>query len=380
MELWQKILASSIRTPQALASLVPGVDVQALEEVTQKYPMCVNPYYLSLVQNPGDPIWNQCIPSREELESSGSTVDDPLSEEAMSPVPCLVHRYPDRVLFLATTECSMYCRFCTRKRKVGKQLRITKTMRQAAVDYIARTPQIRDVVISGGDPLMLTDSVLDELLGSIRAIPHVQIIRLGTRMPCVLPQRVTPALVSVLKKYHPLFLNTHFEHPREVTDEARKALGLLADAGIPLGNQSVILRGVNDDPELFVELNQKLLAARVRPYYVYQADLVEGTNHFRCPVETGLDILRNLRGHTSGLAVPHFVIDAPGGGGKIPVFPPETVKRTRNGVVLTNYEGNHFVYPDRKPTDNGIPKRAPAVTALAARKRAARSTLRSPSM
>lgn len=377
MELWQKILASSVRTPKALADLVPGVDVQALEEVAQKYPMCVNPYYLSLIQQPGDPIWNQCIPSIRELDHSGSTVADPLSEEAMSPVPCLIHRYPDRVLFLATTECSMYCRFCTRKRKVGKQLRITKTMRQRAVDYIASHPEIRDVVVSGGDPLMLSDATLDELLGSIRAIPHVQIIRLGTRMPCVLPQRITPQLVAVLRKYHPLFLNTHFEHPRELTEQALTALALLADAGIPLGNQSVVLRGVNEDPDLFVELNQRLLAARVRPYYVYQADLVEGTRHFRCPVETGLDILRSLRGHTSGLAVPHFVIDAPGGGGKIPVFPSENVRRTRHGVVLTNYEGNHFVYPDEKPGETTVPRRSTGLAVISGRRRS-RASMRHP--
>jgi lysine 2,3-aminomutase len=376
MELWQKMLASSVRDPQTLARLIPGIqDTAALERVCDVYPMAINPYYLGLIQEPGDPIWRQAIPDLDEVAPSAS-VADPLAEESMSPVPCLVHRYPDRVLFLVTTQCAMYCRFCTRKRKVGKEmLNITREMRNQAIEYIARTPQVRDVVISGGDPLLLTDSVLEGVLMRVRAIPHIEIIRIGTRTPCVLPQRVTPKLVAMLKKFQPLFLNTHFEHPREITPASREALGRLADAGIPLGNQSVLLKGVNDNPAVFLELNRKLLACRVRPYYIYQADLVEGTEHFRCPVERGLDVVRGLRGHTSGMAVPQYVIDAPGGGGKIPLLPEETVQRTERGIVLRNYQGNHYLYPDR-----GTAERLPqtGVLSFAQHRRARHRAFRSP--
>ncbi len=354
MELWQKILNSSFRQPAQLAKYFSGVDVEALDRVAEVYPMCINPYYLSLVERPDDPIGRQCIPDPAELEASVS-VPDPLAEESMSPVPCLVHRYPDRALFLVTTRCAMYCRFCTRKRKVGKDQTVTEEMRREAIAYIARTPTIRDVVVSGGDPLLLSDEVLDEILRELRAIPHVEMIRIGTRVPCVLPQRVTRKLVDTLRKYHPLYMNVHFEHPREVTPQAAKALARLADAGIPLGNQSVLLRGVNDDPATFLELNRKLLACRVRPYYLYQADPVEGTEHFRTPVESGLEVIRGLRGHTSGLAVPQYVIDAPGGGGKIPLLPEYLVGRDDERVVLRNYKGQYYVYPEVEQGGRGEP-------------------------
>jgi lysine 2,3-aminomutase len=277
----------------------------------------------------------------------------------MSPVPSVVHRYPDRALFLVTTRCAMYCRFCTRKRKVGREQHITAEMRREGIDYIARTPEIRDVIVSGGDPLLLPDEVLDDLLKRLRAIPHVEMLRIGSRVPCTLPHRVTRRLAQLLRKYHPLYLNTHFEHPREVTPQAAKALERLVDAGIPLGNQSVLLRGVNDDPAVFLELNRKLLACRVRPYYLYQADLVEGTEHFRTPVEAGLEVIRGLRGHTSGLAVPQYVIDAPGGGGKIPVLPAYTVQRTDDRLVLRNFQGQLYVYPEvREPADGYCPQEA----------------------
>lgn len=345
MEQWRKLLASAVREPRQLQRLFPELDGAALERVVEKYPMCVNPYYLSLVGSPDDPIGLQAIPHPAELER-WVAVEDPLAEESMSPVPCLVHRYPDRALFLVTTRCAMYCRFCTRKRKVGEDHPITREMRREALEYIRRTPEIRDVILSGGDPFLLDDEDLDEVLRGVRSIPHVEIVRIGTRVPCTLPQRVTPRLVAMLKRYHPLYVNVHFEHPREVTPEAQRALRRLADAGIPLGNQSVLLRGVNDDPRVFRELNQKLLACRVRPYYLYQADLVAGTEHFRTPVETGIRVIEGLRGHTSGLAVPQFVVDGPGGAGKIPLLPEYVVERTAERVVLRNYCGKVTLYPE----------------------------------
>jgi lysine 2,3-aminomutase len=347
MELWQKILHSSVREPVQLKRLFPGLDAHSLDRVAEVYPMCINPYYLNLVGQPDDPIGRQCIPDPAELEELGAAGcgPDPLAEEGMSPVPCLVHRYPDRALFVVTTRCAMYCRFCTRKRKVGKDEPITSGMRREAIEYIRRTPEIRDVIVSGGDPLLLADDVLEGILRDLRGIPHVEVIRIGTRVPCVLPHRVTRALVGVLRKYHPLYVNVHFEHPRELTPQAVRALNRLADAGIPLGNQSVLLRGVNDDPAVFRALNRKLLACRVRPYYLYQADPVAGTEHFRTPVEVGLAVIQGLRGHTSGLAVPQFVIDAPGGGGKVPLLPPYLQRHDAEQVVMRNYRGRLYAYP-----------------------------------
>ncbi|MBI5441625.1 MAG: KamA family radical SAM protein [Deltaproteobacteria bacterium] len=345
MELWQKLLASAFRQPIQLSLFYPNLDVAALDEVAEVYPMCINPYYLSLAERPDDPIGRPCIPDPAELEPT-TLLPDPLAEESTSPVPCVVHRYPDRALFLVTTRCAMYCRFCTRKRKVGKDQRITEEMRREGLDYIARTPEVRDVIVSGGDPLLLPDEVLEDILLGLRRIRHVEVIRIGTRVPCTLPHRVTRRLARMLRKYNPLFVNTHVDPPRELTAQAAVALGRLADAGIPLGNQSVLLHGVNDDPAVFLELNRRLLACRVRPYYLYQADLVEGTEHFRTPVETGLRVVRALRGHTSGLAVPQFVIDAPGGGGKIPLLPEDTVQRDGARMVLRNYRDELYVYPD----------------------------------
>lgn len=346
MELWQEFLASAIRRPSQLRRYFPEIDVEALERVAEVYPMCVTPYYLGLVERLNDPIGKQCVPDPVELDSFG-LVADPLAEESMSPVPCVVHRYPDRALFLVSSQCAMYCRFCTRKRKVGTDWTVTEDMRREGLAYIARTPEIRDVVVSGGDPLLLSDSLIEGILRGLRRIPHVEIIRIGTRAPCTLPQRITPRLVRMLGRYHPLYVNTHFEHPREVTPEALRALALLANAGIPLGNQSVLLRGVNDDPAVFLELNRRLLAARVKPYYMFQADLVDGTAHFCTSIETGLDVIRGLRGHTSGLAVPHFVVDSPGGGGKIPILPQEYVRREGRHLILRNYRGQLHLYTDR---------------------------------
>jgi len=342
METWQKLLRASLVRP---ADLTPrfGVDPRPLEEVAEAYPMRVNPYYLSLIKSVGDPIWQQAVPSAEELQDTVCPVD-PLNEENQSPVPNLVHRYPDRVLFMVCSECAMYCRFCTRKRKVGGEaMSITRETLEQGLAYIRANPEIRDVILSGGDPLLLGDERLEWLLREVRAIPTVEIIRIGSRIPVVLPQRITPTLVRILRKYQPLYLNTHFNHPDEVTETAAKACGRLADAGVPLGNQSVLLRGVNDNPQVMKRLMQKLLAIRVRPYYLYQADMVRGTNHFRTSVEEGIEIIRALRGHTSGLGVPAYVIDAPGGGGKIPILP-DYLQDLGEEVVLKNYRGDLYTY------------------------------------
>ncbi len=347
MEAWQKMLQASITSPDRLTRRY-GVDPRPLTEVAERYPMRVTPYYLSLIQSVDDPIWRQAIPSVEELEQ-GHCCADPLDEEEQSPVPNLVHRYPDRVLFMVCSECAMYCRFCTRKRKVGKQqMQISGDTIAQGLAYIRRHPEIRDVILSGGDPLLLSNEQLEGILKELRAIPTVEVIRIGTRMPVVLPQRITPALVRMLHRYHPLYINTHFNHPDEITPLSAKAISRLADAGIPLGNQTVLLRGVNDDPQTMRRLMQKLLAIRVKPYYLYQADLVLGTEHFRTTVEEGLEIISALRGHTSGMAVPAFVIDAPGGGGKIPLLP-SYLQSLGDEVVLKNYRGDTYRYANAQP-------------------------------
>jgi lysine 2,3-aminomutase len=342
METWLKMLQESITSPAKLTRRY-GIDPRPLQEVVERYPMRVTPYYLSLIRSVGDPIWRQAVPSTEELQE-GLCCSDPLDEENQSPVPNLVHRYPDRVLFMVCSECAMYCRFCTRKRKVGKeQMQITRETIAAGLAYIRRHPEIRDVILSGGDPLLLDNERLESILKELRAIPTVEIIRIGSRIPVVLPQRITPALVRMLHRYHPLYLNTHFNHPDEITPTSSRAIARLADAGIPIGNQTVLLRGVNDDPRTMRRLMQKLLAIRVKPYYLYQADLVLGTEHFRTTVEEGLEIMQALRGHTSGMAVPAYVIDAPGGGGKIPLLP-EYLQSLGAEVLLKNYQGREFSY------------------------------------
>jgi lysine 2,3-aminomutase len=342
METWQKMLQDSITSPAGLTRRY-GIDPRPLEEVVQRYPMRVTPYYMGLIRSVDDPIWRQAVPSTEELQE-GFCCADPLDEEHQSPVPNLIHRYPDRALFMVCSECAMYCRFCTRKRKVGKeQMQITSETIAGGLDYIRRHPEIRDVILSGGDPLLLSNEMLESILKELRAIPSVEIIRIGSRIPVVLPQRITPALVRMLHRYHPLYLNTHFNHPDEITPVSSKAIARLADAGIPLGNQTVLLRGVNDDPQTMRRLMQKLLAIRVKPYYLYQADLVLGTEHFRTTVEEGLEIIHALRGHTSGMAVPAYVIDAPGGGGKIPLLP-AYLQSLGSEVLLKNYQGRDFSY------------------------------------
>ena len=328
----------------------------AFEKTTQKFPFSVTPYYLSLVdvdnyQN--DPVYRQFFPTSAELDIVQSDMSDPLHEDEDQPVSCVTHRYPDRVLLLVSNMCAMYCRHCTRKRRVGDKDCIPERAEIATgLEYIRNTPQIRDVLLSGGDPLMLSDDHLEWILAELRDIPHVEIIRIGTRIPVILPYRVTNKLVAMLKKYHPVWVNTHFNHPRELTRSAREALARLADAGIPLGNQSVLLSGVNDCPRIMRSLVQKLVANRVRPYYMYQCDLAEGLNHFRTPVGKGIEIMENLIGHTSGLCVPTYVIDAPGGGGKIPVIPNYLISWSTNKVVLRNYEGVITTYKEPDSYDS----------------------------
>ena len=351
MELWQEMLRQSVDSGKDLVERF-GFEKDLAEQLNSLFHTRINPYYLSLIRHPGDPIWLQCMPDAKELVDDGFP-EDPLAEDSHSPVPSIVHRYPDRVLFLTTSQCSMYCRFCTRKRKVGDSTKINMKYIQDGIDYIAAHPEIRDIILSGGDPLMLTDFLLERVVKGLREIPHVEIIRLGTKMPCVLPQRITPKLCKMLKKYHPIYVNTHFNHPWECTPEAKKACGMLADAGIPVGNQSVLMKGVNDDPDVMLELVRKLLAMRVRPYYLYQADITKGTNYFRTPVSKGLEIMDKLRGHTSGLAIPNYVIDAPGGGGKIPILPQYVLGRAGNQIIMRNYKYEIFTYPDLEEEPKG---------------------------
>ena len=344
VEHWERILSQSITRPEQILRKFK-IDVQSLKAVVAKYPMKVSRHYFDLIQEVGDPIWRQCIPSPLELQDPYG-LEDPLNEEGDSPTPGLVHRYPDRVLMCVSNSCAMYCRFCTRKRKVGQPaVNLSDAVLSRQIRYVKETPGIRDVLLSGGDPLMLPDEKIEFLLKKLRAISHVEIVRVGSRVPCTLPQRVTPKLCNMLKKYHPLYLNVHFNHPHELTEESERACGLLADAGIPLGNQTVLLRDVNDDPEVMKTLVTRLLRMRVRPYYLFQMDLVKGTYHFRTRVETGLKIIESLIGHTSGLAVPRYVIDAPNGGGKIPIQPDYLVGIEEDKIVLRNYEGEVYVYP-----------------------------------
>jgi lysine 2,3-aminomutase len=323
---------------------------EQLQKTIDKFPLNITPYYLSLIdvndyQN--DPIFKQAFPSPQELIIENYELSDPLAEDTDSPCPCITHRYPDRVLFLVSNTCAMYCRHCTRKRKVGDVDSIPD--REEILDginYIRNTPQIRDVLLSGGDPFMLSDDYLDWILTELRAIPHVEVIRIGTRMPVTLPFRVTDELVAILKKHHPLWVNMQFNHPKEMTESARVAVAKLADAGVPLGNQSVLLAGINDCPRIMKALVHQLVKNRIRPYYLYQCDLSEGISHFRTPVSKGIEIMENLVGHTSGFAVPRYVLDAPGGGGKIPIFPNYLLTWSVHKVVLRTYEGMICTYQE----------------------------------
>jgi len=342
MEAWQSILKHSIRSPREIADRF-GLDIDQVIRISKSFRVQITPNYADLITSKEDPLYRQVVPDPAELDDCPGD-KDPLGEEKDAPVASIVHRYPDRLIFLVTHMCASYCRFCTRKRRVGDQSRIDAQYIENGLDYIRSHRIIRDVLISGGDPFILTDAKLEYILKSLREIPHIEIIRIGTRIPCFLPQRITRHLAEMLKNFHPLYVNVHFNHPKEITEEAAKALGLLADAGIPLGNQSVLLKGVNDEPGIMKALFQKLLQVRVKPYYLYQADFVEGTNHLRTTVEKGLAIMDSLRGWTSGLAVPTYVIDAPGGGGKVPVLPSYIQSMDRERVLMRNYAGQEYIY------------------------------------
>ncbi len=311
-------------------------------------PLAITPYYLNLLDpdNPDQPLRRTMVPVTGELLVSAGESTDPLGEEGHSPVPGLIHRYPDRVLFLVTDYCSSYCRYCTRSRMVGRRKSGGKRQWQKAIDYIAVNPTVRDVLLSGGDPLTLPDDQIEWLLSRLRKIPHVELIRIGTKTPAVLPQRITPELTSILKKYHPLWISIHCTHPDELTDEMQEACCRLADAGIPLGSQTVLLTGINDSVETMRRLMHGLIKIRVRPYYLYQCDPILGSSHFRTSVSKGLEIYQGLRGHTTGYAVPTYVIDAPGGGGKIPLIPETVVGHDGGDILIKNYEGKIFRYPD----------------------------------
>jgi lysine 2,3-aminomutase len=353
---WQKILHESIDSLDKLADRFGRdvVDVDALKPAFDNFQMRITPSALAQIKEVGDPMWNQYVPTVQELDIIDGVIDS-LDEDGDSPVPNITHRYPDRALFLVSPVCASYCRFCTRRRKVGDPEKIPLNQYDSAFAYLAAHSEIRDVILSGGDPMMLSDRRLEYIFQRLREIPHIEIIRIGSRITSHLPERITPEFCAMVRKYHPVYMNTHFNHPSELTPAAVAALARLADAGVPLGCQTVLLRGVNDDPQIMKELMQKLLKARVRPYYIYMADQVAGGEHFRTQVEKGLEIVKALRGWTSGLAVPHFVIDAPGGGGKVPLLPEYVEEINEDEVIFRNYEGKRFVYkqPRQPMTING---------------------------
>lgn len=349
---WRWQLKNRITSLEQLQRLMPTLSPEEHAGTllaNSKLALAITPYFFNLI-DPADencPIRWQVIPRIEETNTAPWEMTDPCGEDSHSPVPGLVHRYPDRVLFLVTDRCAAYCRYCTRSRLVSNASGYDfHPQFEKQIDYIRRTPTIRDVLLSGGDPLLLSDDKLGYLLEQLRAIPHVEFLRIGSRIPIFLPQRITPALCAMLKQYHPLFLSIHSNHPRELTTEVREALGRLADAGIPLGNQSGLLRNVNDDVTVMRALVQKLLMCRVKPYYLYQCDLIAGSAHLRASVRKGLEIMEGLRGHTTGYAVPQYVIDAPGGGGKVPVNPDYILSRDDDRVVIRNFEGRIFEYPE----------------------------------
>jgi len=348
---WKWQLANRISTVKQLEEIleIPDEQKEALNKCLQRFKMAITPYYASLidVDNPFCPVRLQCIPSIEELNVRDFELNDPLGEIKDSPVKHIVHRYPDRVLFLLTDRCAMYCRHCTRRRIVGKHdFTIGKDAFRNALAYIRGNEHIRDVLLSGGDPFVLPDSKLEEVITAIRQIPHVDIIRIGTRVPVVLPMRINDSLLKMLSKYHPIWINTHFNHPAEITEASKEACEKIVNAGIPLGNQSVLLKGINDNAEILKELFTKLVSIRVRPYYLYQCDIAEGIGHFRTPVEKGIEIMKNIRGYISGFAVPTFVIDAPGGGGKIPINHEYLVSIKDGIVTMKNYKQELYTYPD----------------------------------
>lgn len=349
---WKWQIANRVTTVEELKEIIPLTKDEAngIKKSLETIPMAITPYYASLMdpeQGAKDPIRKQAIPLYTEREQAEADMKDPLAEDIDSPVPGLTHRYPDRVLFLVTDQCSMYCRHCTRRRFAGcTDQPMPKGQIDKCIAYIKKTPQVRDVLLSGGDSLTLEDERLEYIIGNLRKIPHVEIIRLGSRIPVVLPQRITREFVNMLKNYHPIWLNTHFNHPQEITDSSKEACERLADAGIPLGNQSVLLKGVNDCIYIMKRLIRDLVKMRIRPYYLYQCDLSQGIEHFRTSVAKGIEIIELLRGHTSGYSVPTYVVDAPGGGGKIPVMPQYLISQSDKMVILRNYEGVIAAYTE----------------------------------
>ncbi len=350
---WTWQISHRIRTKEALSEIVnlTPEEISGIEGCGEKLTMAIPPYFASLIDpnDPNCPIRRQCVPVKDELIKSEHEFEDPCAEEKNSPVPGLVHRYPDRVLFLVSEMCAMYCRHCTRSRMVGEGRHKRKTSHyEDAYRYIRLNKKIRDVLISGGDPLMLGDETLEDIIKNIKAIPHVEIVRIGTRAPVTLPQRITNDLVSMLKKYSPIWINIHVNHPKEITRRVRFACELLADSGIPLGSQTVLLKGINDKPSVMKKLMHELLKIRVRPYYIYQCDPISGSSHFRTPMATGINIIDKLRGHTTGFAVPKYVIDAACGGGKIPIEPNSIISQNENRFTLKNFAGEHFFHYDPK--------------------------------
>ena len=346
---WHWQVKNRICTKERLSKIInlTAEESKGIDRACGKLSMAITPYWASIM-DPDDykcPLRRQAVPTIHESLISPHEMVDPCAEDRDSPAPSLVHRYPDRILLLSTEQCAMYCRHCTRRRLVGdKKESDTKAKFDKAIDYIKSNRKIRDVLISGGDPLMLEDEALEAIIQKIRAIPHVEFLRLGTRIPVNLPQRITSQLISMLKKYSPLWMSIHFNHPKEITKRCKIACEMLADSGIPLGSQSVLLKGINDRPYIMRKLMHELLKIRVRPYYIYQCDPVRGTQHFRTPVATGINIIEKLRGHTSGYAVPTYVIDGPGGGGKIPVGPNYILSQAKGKFVLRNYKGKIYTY------------------------------------
>jgi lysine 2,3-aminomutase len=340
---WHWQLSHRLNTVEDLSQIIRLTpEERAGLEAPGHFRVDITPYFASLMDpdDPNCPIRRQVVPTVQELVPEAADMADSLNEEAHSPVPGLVHRYPDRVLMLVTTQCASYCRFCTRSRVVGdSHAQFNRATYERQLAYIAATPQVRDVLLSGGDALLLAQPVLENILRRLQEIPHVEVVRIGTRVPVFLPQRITPELVAMLHRYHPLWMNIHFNHPKEITPEVEVALARLADAGIPLGSQSVLLAGINDCPNVIMALVHKLVRNRVRPYYLYQCDLVRGAGHFRTPIAKGLEIMESLRGHTSGFSIPIYTLDAPEGGGKVPLMPNYLLSMSDSQVVVRNYEG-----------------------------------------
>lgn len=357
---WRWQLRHAVKDGKTLGALVPLTESEraGLDETAKLFRLGISPYYLTLVdpQHPLCPVRMQAVPVREEARVRPGELVDPLGEDPHRPVEAIVHKYPDRVLFLVTDTCSVYCRHCTRRRITkGGEAELTKTQLQLGLDYIRAHREVRDVLLSGGDPLLLSDGRLEEVLAGLRAIPHVEMIRIGTRMPVTLPMRVTEALAKLLRQFAPLFVVTHFNHPKEITPEARAACERLVDHGVPVENQAVLMRRLNSDARIITELNHACLRMRVRPYYLHQMDVAEGCEHLRTPLEKGVEIINALRGWTTGLAVPHLAVDLPGGGGKVTLQPEYVVERRAHDTLFRNYRGQTYSYPEPAETDCSCP-------------------------